>query len=110
MSMCPKCNCPRYILVRRFTWWNQEMELSRCELCGQQWRHYALTVPEPSGVTTQHGPDNPSNPNPPPRSTYQPLVRPLCPQCGGKTRCTSSRGAIRWHKCRTCGHHFKSIR
>lgn len=33
-----------------------------------------------------------------------------CPTCNSKsTKVTSTRGKIRMHKCKECGHNFKSV-
>jgi len=32
-----------------------------------------------------------------------------CPRCDSQARVTSTRSPLRWHKCVSCGHTFKSV-
>jgi len=65
------------------------IERSRCNFCGNRWTHRTSQPLEDQAVL------------------YRPVV---CPKCGG-SNCPVTKTARpkRWHRCRDCGHGFRSV-
>ena len=85
---CSKCGCKDRV---------KRSGQDRCRHCDKLWmRHIAPAKQEPQE-------DEPEVDG----LTYYHVVR--CPSCGSKdTKVTSTRKPIRHHKCKECGHCFKS--
>lgn len=85
------------------------MDKMRCDHCGHQWRQYA-PVAETQPAISEPKTQNLYQPAPRPATVYRPASRACCPECGSnKTRTTSTRGRVRYHRCRDCGNRFKSV-
>lgn len=96
---CRQCGCQDSRILRRTSRWGQPHERRRCEYCGYTWSvAVSKDKPEPTTVV--------------PRETRGVIFRygeTRCPKCGGTdTPVTTTRKPIRHHKCRGCGHRFKS--
>ena len=95
-TRCPECHCPGpHSLLERFTHWGAAHDRYRCRFCNHVSRAKVDTVEETpkagNGVV------------------FRPSSKVCCPECGSeRTRVTSTRSPLRHHKCRECGHCFKS--
>jgi Zn ribbon nucleic-acid-binding protein len=105
---CPGCGCRDSQILKMAMWFGKPREYRACQHCGR-------------GFTVTRGkePEVPAVPPRPPAALppavkagmveYRPM-RTKCPNCGSqKTKVASSRGGLRWHKCRACKHCFKSV-
>lgn len=99
---CPGCGCCDSVVVERSTWFGKPQESRRCTNCGKKFNAPAPPVP--------------NAPRAPEPSVNQGVVYHVirCPQCKSRnTQVTSTPKAanapqVRYHRCRECGHPFKS--
>lgn len=95
---CPCCGCKDGATLRRYQRGGKVREQRSCRHCAHVW---TATLDEP--VTDEQ----PAEPEQDRGVVYHVVV---CPACGSKkTHVTSTRRPIRLHKCRDCGHTFKSV-
>lgn len=84
---CPGCGCPDSDLVLRRNGSLTPFERRRCNHCGRN-----FGVQDPDSIV------------------YQQPVKPVCPECGARSKVTSApAGRIRYHQCLRCRHNFKSV-
>jgi len=119
---CPACGCPEARVVARGTRWGQPWARFRCRLCGHVWIH--TQPPRVPGATAETGGEvlpagnvEPANRTDPAADAGEdadghavPFYVLRCPACTStNTRTTSTRRPVRYHRCRDCGHTFKSV-
>jgi Zn ribbon nucleic-acid-binding protein len=107
---CPGCGCRDSQILKMTIWFNKKREHRECEHCGRRFTVTRSKPPE-SPVPLPKPPQQPETPKAVKAGTveYRPM-RTKCPNCGSqKTKVASSRGGLRWHKCRACKHCFKSV-
>jgi len=105
---CPRCGCQDAEVVGRSARWGQVHERRQCSHCGRTW--LTAVEEEPSAVSGQPSVTPAAEPEPA-EDADQVVVYPAicCPQCGSKrTKVSSTRRPIRFHKCLECGWTFKS--
>lgn len=90
---CPKCGCRHTLPGQKITWLGFKAEKRRCRFCGHIFTHpITETIP----------------PDKQPKAVIYHVLK--CPQCrSAETTVTSSVRPVRYHKCDSCGHTFKSI-
>lgn len=88
--VCPQCGCNGYHVVGRGSWWGVATCQCACDHCGHRF-------PLPGSLVDGDEDDE---------VLYHVVRCPLCdePDCP----VTTTRRPIRHHKCRRCGHSFKS--
>jgi hypothetical protein len=112
---CPACGCGESIVFRAdsrparilrqgvcVAEIVQVTQRRRCGHCGLAW---TLRENRPSAE-----PDAIPETFEPPAIEPEPPEKPRCPQCGGEMVVTSTRKAIRYHKCPDCGTTAKTPR
>jgi uncharacterized Zn finger protein len=111
---CPKCGCRDAETFGAVVRWGFEGTAAVCRHCGHQWTDEQVT-PQPFDQAAMEAlGQNQSSPV----SSGGSYARTQCPDCGStKTlvqstrrppRNASFRVTIRYHKCRRCGHTFKT--
>lgn len=107
---CPGCGCRDSRIVRLSQWFGKPREYRACQHCGRGFTVTRGKQPEPTAP-----PPTPPRAAETPKAVkggaveYKPM-RTKCPSCGSqKTKVVSPRKGFRWHKCRACGHNFKSV-
>ena len=99
---CPHCGCrdtqPFTPSRRRWSYSDDHAQRQQCNHCGKTWY-----------LTKRWRPEAEPEPEPEkPKGVIYHVVR--CPECGSKnTGVASTRRPERRHKCKDCGHAFKSI-
>lgn len=87
---CSKCGCKDRV---------KRDGQQRCRHCGKLWVRHIAPASDMRETEQEHEPIE--------GVTYYHVLR--CPSCGSKkTKITSTRKPIRHHKCKDCGHNFKS--
>lgn len=103
MWECPECGCEDITVIREpdatpLGYWFDTGE-ARCNYCGQHFRF--------KNEPKKEEPPEPDPDDLPPGFVAYHVIR--CPECNSdKTKTTSTRRPIRWHKCHICGHAFRS--
>ena len=97
---CPQCQCRHSEVIARFQHWNKPWAKRKCRFCHKVWSTaLEMTAPAPGKPETDQ----------PKPVAYRASTRLQCPSCGSsRTVITSSPRPVRHHKCRDCGHCFKS--
>lgn len=91
-TTCGKCGC-----ADRVTRHGQKY----CRHCGKLWVRRIERASEKE--TVEDGTEEPEVPG----IVYYHVMK--CPECkSGNTRTTSTQRPTRYHKCKECGHNFKS--
>ncbi len=100
---CTLCGCCDSRLLRKGENWLGQWEERQCNHCGRIFRARLDQEPAP-------GPEPSAPVAPPPAPTL--LTAPVpCPSCKStSTKVASSRVLVRYHKCKNCGHSFKTAR
>jgi len=98
---CPRCGCPEADIVRKAaTFGSREIEQRCCTHCGLRFRRSRVVVVAVAAPVL-----------PPTLQVSRVIIdMPVCPQCGGITKVTSTRTKYRWHRCIACSHPFKTPR
>lgn len=88
---CPKCGCPDSELLSRVQHFGATHQRRMCRHCGRTW-----IVPEAAAAPRVE------------RAVIYSLIR--CPRCqSSATRIYCTRRPVRYHKCDSCQHTFKSV-
>ena len=113
---CPNCGCQdtRILVAPRDekharSWWGSGK--ARCNYCSVVF-YFQSEPNNGKQIQTQETPIDHQEPVVESNSDRLPVVAYIqtrCPAChSARTRVSSTRRPIRWHKCRDCGHTFKS--
>jgi DNA-directed RNA polymerase subunit RPC12/RpoP len=87
---CDRCGCEQSAVIAEGRWWGQKVETRQCANCGNVAQVMAPADPAVKSVVK--------------------YVKVRCPFCQSRSvKTTSTRGAIRWHKCGDCQKPFQSI-
>lgn len=102
MTGCKRCGCEAGREVDRFSRWGTPFAIVECDHCADRYECRVSTIPDARPREAEGA-----------CVTYSPLRTP-CPKCGStrlRTSKTIPAGGVttRRHKCRTCGHPFKSV-
>jgi transposase-like protein len=116
---CPVCGCQdAKIQPGRPRWGRPGSERYRCGACGHVWTEIPADWAEKQEANRGNGQERPPPPPPPQQPPPPPVSRPggviyrpvRCPECqSADVKVTSTRRPTRHHKCKACGHTFKSI-
>ncbi len=121
---CPNCGCRDVELLRepsphqldgagndpdKKSWWGSG--LAECNHCRRQFHYKELPAqPEPPAEEVP-APREEALPEPdPPRIEKVVIPVVTCKDCGAKMKITSTKKAVRYHKCPTCGNTAKTAR
>lgn len=114
---CPACGCAESIVFRAdarparilrqgicVAEIVQVTQRRRCGHCGLAWTHRANQPAAEASPSPETFAPPPIEPEP------EPPAKPRCPRCGGEMIVTSTRKALRYHKCSACGATAKTPR
>ncbi len=101
---CPHCGCRDSEILKEpaggRSWFNSGR--ARCRHCGMEFSFQELPPePEPAPIVEPEQ-------TVPIQIAERTIPAPKCPDCGGEMRVTSTRKAVRYHKCDACGRTMKT--
>jgi len=109
---CPHCGCRHTERVNTgsrwgVSWGGEAPTRRKCRYCGRQFNAVIENEPVPDQMNEPI--DDLQTPEP---EVITPIIHHVhtCPACGSKrTRITRTVRPTRYHKCKDCGHNFKSF-
>jgi len=111
LAECPHCGCNDVDILRQpdQARWMGKLGMARCRHCGLRFTITQLQQP-PAATSPPVTHKEPQINGTRQTAPQDPLDGSRCPECGGKSRVTSTRKLFRWRQCKECGHAFKVAR
>lgn len=106
---CPHCGCEDCTIIRPPTHgsWFQQHGRARCNACGTQFTITTVPASVPPPISHQEAPPVNGHRQQEEQTIVVRYQVYCCEDCGERLKVTSTKGTVRFLKCRACGATFK---